>query len=162
MPTSDQRHDQPEPQGPGEGGVGHALEQQQHRCEQVHRPDQRYGGGHRVPHGGVERRAHVVVAGGAERRSTCDKGHLDEERDHRDPRNEGDEAPTAPHEGQHPEQREAVDGDGDGELHRLEPGRRAGYDAWVEQEPGQGYRQDHQHRRADESERPARRPGAYQ
>ena len=48
----------------------------------------------------------------------------------------GHETPTAPHEGQHPEQREAVDRDGDGELHRLEPRRCAGYDARVEQETG--------------------------
>jgi hypothetical protein len=38
----------------------------------------------------------------------------------------------------------------------------AGYDARVEQEPGQGHHQDQQHRRADEGERPVRSPGAHQ
>ena len=89
---------------------------------------------HRV----VQRRGHVEVAGGAPHDLQHEDDHLPEQGHRRRPGDEADPPAVAAHEAEQPDQGERVDGDGAGELGRLEPGGLAGDDARIQDEARRG------------------------
>ncbi len=131
-------------QAPGEDRVGQALADQQDGQQQGadrHRGDE---AAHQAEDDRIEGCADVEMARRAAQNLHDDQCGLHQQAQPGDTGGQLDQPRVASNEGQQPDKGGAKDGDGDGELERLDPGRHAGDDAWVGQERDDEHRDEQQ------------------
>ena len=149
-----------ETQGPSERPVGEPLPPQRDGDRHAHQRLQQDRAAHDEEQHRIERRRHVEMAGRSAPGLGVDDRDLQHEHDRGRPADDAADARPVRQPSEDPGEREAVDGGGDRELERLEPGGRAGDDARIDEHRHQRSARHDEHQRSHRRQRRARTPQA--
>ena len=156
------RQDHAEAQRPAERAIDEVMPPERDRNRDAHQRLPQDRGAHDEEERRVERRRDVEVAGRAAPGLEVDEHHFQHEHDRGGPADDAADARPVGQQAEDPREREAVDGDRDRELERLQPRRRAGDDPWIDDDADDRGRGRGEHQQADGGQRRAGPPQVSQ